>query len=90
MTAILVHYLLFVSFSFLIIEKLKLQDMAGKSKIWLIYKLAKCDFCFNFWIAVLTTLVVDAVSCRMDIIDLILPFEIMGIWLILNSVKNEE
>lgn len=89
MTAILTHYLLFVVFQFLVVTKFKMQEKALQSKSKLIYKLAKCDFCFNFWIAVLAVLVIDAITLKMDTVDLIMPFIVMGAWLTIKSGENE-
>lgn len=91
MTAILTHYFLFVSLKFLIIDKFKLQEKATLQKASkLIYKLGKCDFCFNFWIAVLAVLFIDAITLKIDEVDLVMPFVIMGIWITLKMGENEQ
>lgn len=89
MTAILIHYFLFVALKFIIIDKFKIQEKALRTKTKIIYKLGKCDFCFNFWIAVLAVLFIDAICLKINYTNLIMPFVIMGIWITLKNAENE-
>ena len=89
MTNVIYTYLLFVSFEFIIISKLKIQERGNKSRFKIIFDLCKCDYCFRFWVAVLTTVILN---CYIGFgwLDLLSPFATMGIWLLLNTVSDEK
>ena len=89
MVAILTHYLVFISFLFLAKEKFMLQKLGLKSKYKFIYKLCTCDFCFSFWVGVLTVLFISIITSDFSLVDLVMPFIVSGAWLIGRDFKNE-
>jgi len=87
MTTIYFHFLVFISVLYLTKEKFRLQEKGASSKYKFIYKLTKCDFCFDFWNSVLTVIFINIIGgSTWDRVDLMLPFTTMGIWLLTQKI----
>lgn len=87
MTTIIFHYLIFISFLFLAREKFKLQEKGANTKYKFIYKLTKCDFCFDFWAGVLTVLFVNIIlGSTFSRTDIGLVFAISGLHLLIQKL----
>jgi hypothetical protein len=86
MITVIFIYLVMLSISFVLKEKLGLDYLLMSSKYEIVYKLGKCDFCFNFWIAVIVTIVYHFLSE----VFFLMPFAIMGFWILVNKILRNE
>lgn len=87
MTTLIFYYLVFVSISFIAIDKLKITNIFSRSKIKILYNLGRCAFCVDFWVAVFTVVVLGAILGYTKT-DFILPFVIAGASLTGKKILN--
>jgi len=87
MTTIIFEFLVFYALLFIARNKFKLQYKMQISRYKLFYSLGACDFCFAFWVAVFTVISISTI-CGFGWADILRPFCIMGIWLILIEAKD--
>lgn len=78
-------FLVTQTLSFLIGEKLNAKEILMKSKYKIFHDLGKCDFCFKFWISILTTSLIYLTSLDVKIF---VPIAAIGLWVTINEFKR--
>lgn len=90
MELIFYYFLVFLCVLYAVKKKWELQDKLMKTKFKLLYKIGKCDFCFDFWVSVIVVFIVNSLpSFKYNAADLVAPFAVSGLWIIFKKLTNE-
>lgn len=90
METILIHYFLFVTIHFILTYKLNLQEKLKQTKFKILFSLGNCNFCYSFWVSVISVLILNGVLQDLQRIDFLYPFFIMGLHLVINKIFGNE
>lgn len=79
MQTVIFILLVSISFNFILTVKLGVKEKMGASRYKTLYRISACNFCFNFWVGAIATIIYWLLPYAI----ILTPFAVSGLWLVL-------